>query len=256
MRDGVESQLEELDARVEAIKSKRNEQEIAKQHAQQIVAQLQEQLVSLEQEENPYTEILKRDTATFDEVDARADDVDAALKKLRSEIRAHEPWAKHYKDVRLTVIEQALTAFQVEANNSIAELGLTNWSIKFAVEKENKSGSLTKGFQVMIDSPRNPEGVRWESWSGGERQRMRLAGAMGLANLISNHSGFHCNLEIWDEPSTSLSPRGLNDLLEALHRRALDLDKQIWIVDHHSLSYGGFEKIYTIVHEEEGAYIG
>jgi energy-coupling factor transporter ATP-binding protein EcfA2 len=134
-------------------------------------------------------------------------------------------------------------------------LGLEDWRISFSMDEETKSGSVKKGFSTFVKSPHNKTKVRWEAWSGGEGQRLRIAGSMGLINLILSRRGYTTNIEIWDEPSNYLSDPGIRNLLETLAMRAQTLDKQIWVVDHRTFEYGGFEKVIKIVKDKKGSHI-
>jgi DNA repair exonuclease SbcCD ATPase subunit len=128
--------------------------------------------------------------------------------------------------------------------------------LRFDVERENKSGGVTKGFVVFVKSPSNTEPVRWENWSGGETQRLQLAGDLGLANLIMLQAGLSNTVEFFDEPSTHLSPEGMMDLADILHDRAITDGKRIWIVDHASITnFGDFEGIITARKDSDGSTI-
>jgi DNA repair exonuclease SbcCD ATPase subunit len=165
-------------------------------------------------------------------------------------------WVKGFRQIRLSVIEQAFQTLEVEVNNSLAQLGLPEWNIKFDIERENKSGGITKGFMVFVTSPTSKQPVRWESWSGGETQRLQLAGSLGLANLIMHQNGLASGIEFYDEPSTHLSKEGMLDLANALYDRAVIEDKMIWIVDHAAITnFGEFETTITVTKSKNGSRI-
>src|SRR5262249_53537660 len=146
----------------------------------------------------------------------------------------------------LFIIEETLRSLELEVNNSLASLGLVDWQVEFDIERENKSGTITKGFSVFIRCPSHPEPVRWESWSGGETQRLQLAGDFGLANLIMMQAGLTNAIEFYDEPSDHLSDEGLADLSETLHQRATTDNKCIFLVDHRMPDFGDFAGVYTV----------
>lgn len=164
-------------------------------------------------------------------------------------------WVKGFREIRLLLIEEALASLELEINNYLLQLGLHDWQIKLDVEKENKSGGISKGFQVLVSSPYNSEIVPWESWSGGESQRLRLAGTMGLSNLILNRAGVQSNILVFDEPSQYLSEEGIQDMLELLSSKAFSDDKQVWLIDHRSIDYGGFVSRTTIRKTKDGSHI-
>lgn len=172
------------------------------------------------------------------------------------DLAATQFWIKGFKRVRLFIIEQAFRTLEIEINNSLAQLGMIDWQISFDIERENKSGGITKGFVVFVKSPTNTEPVRWENWSGGETQRLQLAGSLGLANLIMHQHGLTNTIEMYDEPSTHLSPEGMLDLADMLHERAMSEDKRIWIVDHAAITnFGEFQATITAKKDENGSSI-
>ena len=177
------------------------------------------------------------------------------LKVVRQKLDLTSYWIKGFKEVRMFLIEEALKQLEVEVNNALQGLGLMRWEINFSMDEELKSGDIKKGFSVYVSSPYNKKKVRWESWSGGEAQRLRLAGTMGLANLILNKRGLPTNLEIYDEPTAHLTPQGVEDLMEVLGKRAIDQNRQIWVVDHRSLANPGFSEIWTVVKDEYGSRV-
>lgn len=165
-------------------------------------------------------------------------------------------WIKGFKRIRLFIIEQAFQTLEIEVNNSLALLGMDDWQITFDVERENKSGGITKGFIVFVKSPQNIEPVRWESWSGGETQRLELAADLGLANLILTQNGLNNTAEFFDEPSTHLSKEGMADLANLLYERAMTEGKCIWIVDHTAAAnFGEFNAVITIRKDSNGSSI-
>lgn len=167
--------------------------------------------------------------------------------------RVFTQWVKWFKELRLELIGEALAQLEVEVNSEVSALGLVGWSLNFQVDRETASGNLQRGFIVTVTSPDNQRPVPWEAWSGGEAQRLRVAAQCGLANLIRAHTGATIDLEAWDEPTGGMSPQGIADLLRALEQRATTEQRQVWIIDHHSLSFGGFAGSAGVVKTKAGS---
>lgn len=216
---------------------------------------IEEEAERAEAEPNPYRGLQKdaQDSArtTQERLLTARQGLDAAQEKFA----LYSLWVRGFKDLRLQQIADALTELEIEVNSSIAELGLKGWELRFEVDRETKSGSVQRGFAVTVISPHNPRAVPWESWSGGEKQRLRIAANMGLSNLIRSRMGVDMALEVWDEPSMGLSQEGVSDLLTTLERRARVEGRQIWIVDHTSRSFGHFAGEVTIVKDADGSRI-
>lgn len=191
---------------------------------------------------NPYVQLIDKKREQLKASRENCVKLDDNKSKLEADNEAVSYWIKGFKRIRLFIIEQAFQTLEIEVNNSLAQLGMPDWSISFAIERENKSGGVTKGFIVLINSPNNPNPVKWESWSGGETQRLQLAGDLGLANLIMQQAGLTSTIEFYDEPSTHLSKEGMLDLANMLHDRAVTDKKQIWIIDHAAITnFGEFQ---------------
>lgn len=156
-------------------------------------------------------------------------------------------WSEHFKLIRLWLIEEAVAELEIHVNSTLTQLGLVDWKVSFDVERENSSGGVTKGFAVFIKSPKNDDPASWESWSGGETQRLRIAGAVGFASLIASRTGFNCSIEVWDEPSAHLSEEGISSLLEFLQVRSRTQRKEVFLVDHRTLNSGLFDREIRIV---------
>jgi exonuclease SbcC len=208
---------------------------------------IEKEVEHLSTKENPYQAKQNAITSELLHLQFEVKVADTTLEDQQARLRMLQYWVKGFKELRLYLIAEAMQQLEIEVNSCLSQLGLRNWKILFEVDKETKSGDLRKGFNVKIISPHNSAPVPWESWSGGESQRLRIATTMGLANLIKTSTGSTFNLEVWDEPTQHMSEQGVMDLLDSLAERSRSLNKQIWIVDHRSLGYGDFDSIKTIV---------
>ena len=210
--------------------------------------------VRLEREKNPYEDLIRG----IDERVARAeDDIYDLRQELDASLESYalkQSWIRWFKEIRLSEIAHALNELEIEVNSQVNDAGLIDWELRFAVDQETKSGSISRGFSVTVISPHNPKPVPWEAWSGGEGQRLRLAAQQGLANLIRSRSGTSLDLEVWDEPTQWMSHQGVVDLLDSLKARAREERRQIWIVDHRSLGYGGFDGSIGAVKTKNGTH--
>lgn len=173
---------------------------------------------------------------------------------LGNELRQTEFWVSGFKRVRLFLIESTLQELELEVNNNLGALGLGDWRVEFDVERENKSGGITKGFTVMVLAPGQEKPVPLAAWSGGETQRLRMAGDLGLANLIMEHAGLTNTIEMYDEPSRHLSQAGMQDLVETLADRAEDTGRRVLVIDHNTLDSGGFKDVITVVKDASGSH--
>lgn len=162
----------------------------------------------------------------------------------------------YFKDARLWVCEGAMGEFAAVMSGALEQLGLVGWDVLCDLEKPNKKGKGTqRGFQVLIRSPDAPDWVPWESWCGGETQRLVNAGSVAFADLACSRMGISPSMEVWDEQTQHLSPEGVSDLLAYLHARARRLDRQIFLVDHRSVGAGEFAGSYVVIMDNNGSRI-
>ena len=227
----------------------------------------EKQILQLKQNENPYEKqeqtllarinphvaqlgVLKQERA---KLETELVTQENAYKLLESQMIAAEYWKHGFKRIRLYFIQQVLATLQIEIQSAISSLGLEGWSVGLATESETKSQTIKLGVALQVKSPQAT--AKWEVFCGGEKQRLRLGIAMGLASLIQRASGCFWTLEVYDEPSRSLSPQGVEDLLESLRSRAETIKKQIWLTDHSTIQFSGFDAIWTAIKDENGSRI-
>jgi DNA repair exonuclease SbcCD ATPase subunit len=203
---------------------------------------------------NPYGEQIRQKQASLVACKKQQADLISQIEAAEQDHAAVDFWVGGFKRVRLFIVEETLRQLELEVNNNLSNLGLTDWRIEFDVERENKSGGITKGFVVLVYPPGRPEPVRFEAYSGGATQRLRMAGDLGLANLIMLRAGLTSGVEFFDEPSRHLSTEGQLDLAETLMQRALTDKKAIWLVDHNLIDFG-FTGTLTVVKTAAGSQL-
>lgn len=248
--------VKEIKDEIVSLTVKLNDQKNKSDFNRRHLGDLGASLEALKVGKNPYTSSLVDKRSKYDNLHKqhKADKNSESL--LESSLQAITFWIKGFKRIRLFIIEQAFQTLELEVNNCLAQLGMTDWQVTFDVERENKSGGVTKGFVVLIQGPSNKAPVKWENWSGGETQRLQLAGDLGLSNLILQQAGLRSEIQFLDEPSTHLSPEGMLDLADTLHDRAISEGKRIWIADHAAIAnYGSFEGIITVRKDSNGSSI-
>lgn len=210
---------------------------------------LEDEAEELDRQEEPRREADVSRQARQAELEATRE----KLARLYEEQALYRNWARWFKEIRLELLDEALVQLEIETNSALEELGLPDWEVKFSSDRESAKGITSKGFSVGIISPGNDKPIQWEAWSGGESQRLRLAGEMGLRDLIRDRMGASINLEVWDEPTEGLSPAGVVDLMACLRSRAKRTGRQIWLVDHHVMGASSFDGLLFITRTTTGS---
>jgi len=263
----LDASIKELTASVESVEQKRRQalseastvaaevSRLRSKQAQQraLRERLEADVSRLAAEKNPHTGSVAASARDQEAVERDAEDVQVQLWDTQTALDLLGDCPKLFRELRLWLVDQALDELTIHANSSLVELGLKGWKILFSVERETKSGGIARGFEVLIQSPSSPERVPWESWSGGETQRLRIACAVGLANLIRDRIPSPPLLEFWDEPTAHLNPGGVNDLVDFFSARGDD--RQVWLIDHRALDAGVFDGTVTVTFDDAGSHI-
>jgi DNA repair exonuclease SbcCD ATPase subunit len=198
-------------------------------------------------EGNPYRAQTKTMHREVEKTEAALDSAENEKQKLQNRIERTKFWIKGFKDVQLYLIEDALEELQIITNAMLPDVGLDDdWEIRYAIERETLSGSVQRGLNVNIISPDNKAPVRWECWSGGVKQRLRVVGALALSEVLLSRAGVTPDLEILDEPTRSLSSEGSQDLCQFLADRAQQLGRRIMYIDHLAIESDAFSSVLTV----------
>lgn len=203
---------------------------------------------------NPYSVMLDKRAAKLREVTARIEELQDEHAALLGNVEISKFWRDAFKRVRLFMTQRALKHLEIEVEAAVASLGLVGWQIQFVTETENKSGGVKQGVQIIVTSPHAPP-ASWESWSGGEGQRLRTAIAIGFASMLQRMRGVSYRFEMWDEPSAWLSEQGIEDLLGTLRQRAESEQLSLWLVDHRALHATAFDEIWTVSKGTNGSTV-
>ena len=237
-------------------------------HAQTTVRRLQPEVATLkaqlaelrrvakEDEANPHTAQIATLQGRLKTLKKDNEELAKALGGAGRAVECNKFWAKGFKDIKLQLIADVLDELELATQSMLEEAGLLGWEVFYSIERETKSGTIQRALNVEVSSP-SSEGrrVKWESWSGGEGQRLRIVGALALADVLLNYAGVECNLEILDEPTTHMSKAGADDLISLLTERANTTGKSIIFCDHLAQESSKFVSVITVVKGKNGSYI-
>lgn len=184
---------------------------------------------------------------------AEKGELETKLAGFGAQIEQAKFWSDAYREIRLGIIDEALIELEMASARHIAMLGLNDWGVRFETERETNAGKVSYGFTVMLYPPGEDQSVKFESYSGGESQRLQLAVSFALSEVLLARAGLSPNMEVYDEPTRGLSPQGIDDLLEYLRERALELGRAVFVVDHHSFDRGLFDGVLMITKDKKGS---
>jgi DNA repair exonuclease SbcCD ATPase subunit len=256
--DETEFQLGKVAKAVEAERVAQEAEIVAKAQLGVITSKFEaakEILVTLEQETSPHRSILRKLEMSLKQVKDEKLAKKTKLIEQQEVAGRYKFWSGAFKEIRLAIIDDTLTELEMAANSHAERLGLYDWQIRFATERETQGGTVSLGFTAFLYPPGQSEPVKWESYSGGESQRLQLSVAFGLSEVLLSRAGLSPNVECLDEPTQHMSAEGVEDLLEHLRERAKEQGKSIFFVDHSSLDRGAFDGTFVVTHDKKGSYI-
>ena len=205
-------------------------------------------------ETNPFSEQIARLSGDLEFEKVRLQTVQGYVTAMERFLRIHQFWVNNFKVFKLAILDKNILYLENRVNAVLGMLGLPTWQMKFGVIRETASGNTRNEIVVDIFSPNNRDPVRYESWSGGETQRLRLAVAMAISELVHDGAGHEHSFEVFDEPSSWLSEQGINELLQTLKDRAQDFGLMTFIIDHRQLEFG-FTGSINVVKNDSGSSI-
>jgi DNA repair exonuclease SbcCD ATPase subunit len=222
------------------------------------IINLKADIKALKSQRNVHKDLIKKSESKTRFLSRYLRTLEAELEENNKELEAVNYWKKGFKDIRIALIERALKELEAYVNNNLSMLGLDNWSVTLSIDSETAKGKVKRELAVMITTTDSDEQrtVPFDVWSGGEGQRLRLAGTLGLIDFIENYNNVAFDIEVYDEPTTWLSNVGISNLLEALAERAEVLNRRILVVDHRDLaSMGEFTNTVNVIKDDNGTHI-
>lgn len=210
-------------------------------------------LEAMRAETDPYRQQIERSASLRDELRGKLSGQRDRETNLKNQLVALEGWQQGFRRMRLFCINRVLRQLDIETMNAAQSLGLVGWQISHTTETETKSGTTKLGVQIKVQSPTRQG--QFSSWSGGERQRVRLCTALGFGGMLQRMRAVRWRLEVFDEPTAWLSEDGIEDLLELLRTRSVQHDKVMYLCDHRGLQHAGFSRILTVCKGPEGSYV-
>jgi len=211
------------------------------------IEEIKKELKKEQERINPYTDMLKKSLFNVTMFTKNRYYLEDELTELNKILEADKYWKRGFKDIKLAILQRNLEELEIQINNHLFQLGMADWNIELVIDKD---------FSVLVQSPFGGGKVPIEVWSGGEGQRLRLAGTLGLMDFIHNRQVDDWNVEMFDEPTTWLSNKGEEQLLDTLYDRAKKQQKIIILADHRSFdTFGKFSGIIDVIKDESGTHV-
>jgi len=210
-------------------------------------------IAELERDDDAYAKAYEKARADYKAAKQALDDAVQLLAKRNSALQRAKFWIKGFREIRLRIIGDVLGELNMIASAMLDSVGLDGWTMSFEHEHETKAGNVKPGLAVLITSPDSKGPCRWEAWSGGEEQRLRLLATLALSETLLNHAGVVPSIEILDEPTRNMSAEGVRDVISFLSDRARRMRIAVYYVDHAAVESAAFAGALVVAKGKGGS---
>ncbi len=230
------------------------------------IVRLRKEILTLETEwneaqvrVNPYLAQKQTSELKKDEIRKELDVLEGDIAGTQDKVTYLEFWAKAFGPVGLKnyILDSRVQELSDAANQWVKLLtGGTIW-VRFEPQKKTRSKKIINAPALVI-CRWNPDGTiterNYESWSGGEKQRISFAVDFGLSRLIANRAKHNYDLVILDEVDRHLDKSGREAIVEML--QILSQEKSsVLVVGHDADFASNFENIVTVVKKNRRSII-
>ena len=212
------------------------------EQTKQRVAAWQEKLDLVQK--NPYTPQLAAAKARIKLLEGSIKERTKELGENVALAHRYQVWTIGFKAIKLMIVDRLMDTLSVLTTAYTSYMGLDCDAI-FSVERETQSGTQVKGINLTVS------GVdKFESWSVGEGQRLRVAASLALSTVLLSEAGVDIPIRILDEPSSHLSPEGLKELTQFLVEHGKREGLAVFITDQRPLR--DVTSTVTVTKDSEG----
>lgn len=255
MRDTAQHRWNQCSEDVANYRKKSNDAIDARTRAQARVVEIRAQVEQLEAAKrdaiNPYVDVIADQRERLKKCVRLVREAQALWDIAHEKNEAAKYWVPAFKQVRLYLLQEFLEELQDITQDMLPRVGLVDWEVSYSIERETKTGNISTGLIVSIYKPGHSKPIKLDTFSGGEGQRLRVAGALGLSEALLRRAGVACDLIVLDEPTQHMSAEGIVDLIDAL--ADYGRDHQVFYVDHHARNSNRFAGQVTVRRSATGS---
>jgi len=237
--------LDKLEAHIRGIRQSITSIESNAKHTQSLI------LVE-EQKINPYIQMEKERVEKARKLGKQIREIKQEQDTIIYKQQIYQFWQEGFKKIKFMLFDTMVTNFQLITNQILKEYS-NELEILFDTERETRGGTIKDEFHISIVDMDGEE-VSYEMYSGGERQKIRLSIALGLAQMIREDCGRDFNFMAFDEPNDALDDAGKDTNFETFTELA-QTGKTVLVTDHDANFKDRFDKTILVVKENKRSQI-
>ena len=148
-------------------------------------------------------------------------------------------WGGEFKNIRTLLLEEVLETLTALTNEYLSYL-MSGWAVQFLSNKELSNGETRTKVTMSVQSP-DGFASDMSNWSGGVKDRLRLATSMAFSDYLLSKKGLDVPFEIYDEPTKFMSPKGVDSFLSLLKHRSRTKNIPIFLIVHNNFESSEFD---------------
>lgn len=170
---------------------------------------------------------LKESAIHYKSYEKTISDLEGLLKLKKATVEVFSP-----AGVRALILDTVTPFLNQRTSEYLSVLSDGNLSAVWTTLSKTAKGDLREKFSIEVTNERG--GDSFQSLSGGEKKKVRVATCMALQDLVSSRATKPVNLWIADEIDSALDVSGLERLMTVLNRRAMEKGTVV-IISHTNL---------------------
>ena len=216
-----------------------------------LVAALESQIESVRQLENNYIGLKDQNDLQIKEVQQEIDAMKKEVDDKKDKGSYLSYWIDGYKRLRMMMFDSLIIRLEELSQDFLSDYS-SELSVSITGEKDLKSGGKKDEVYIEVVNEKGKKSS-FEAYSGGERQKVKMAVSLALSEVIKEKCGKDFNLIIFDEANEALDDIGKDTNFQAFKRIAEN--KTVLVVDHDNWFQDKFDSVITIIKNENGSFI-
>ena len=203
------------------------------------IDKIKKDLVLLDSEQNPYESLEVERLQKLNKMKTKLDKLVIKQKQHQENSEQYSFWITGFKQVKMMMLNDLMSNYQKLFNSFLSIFGS---------KAKVKIDFSDTGIDFIFEYGKRE--VRFDSYSSGVKQLLRLSSAFALQSLLSMRIGKPLKLLVLDEPCVNLSLNERHKIVDYLMQ--IKNTKQIFLIDHAiDVQQRPFDKV-LMVEKKEG----
>lgn len=164
-----------------------------------------------------------------------------SLKDIESSAELVRFWVTGFADIRRARIAEMVRLVNQRLAYYLSEVSGNALSAEILVSEKNTAAGVATKFMLSIKGP----GGSYRSASGGEKDRVDVAIAFALHDLVMASAGFSVNVLVADELCPAVDARGIEGVVTTLRAKLASVGS-IFVMAHHDGWKRLMDSVWTV----------